>query len=81
MELGVIAPELFAPYALDRFDVTGKELAPDTRRALELTGGHPYATQELLYFLWRTPPAGRTIPPTLDGARGDAALRSTRTSA
>jgi uncharacterized protein len=52
-ELGVIPPELFASYALERFEATGKKLGPETcARALELTGGHPYATQELLYFLW-----------------------------
>ena len=26
----------------------------------ELTGGHPYATQEALYFLWEATPAGET---------------------
>jgi uncharacterized protein len=53
MELGVIPPDLFAPYALGRFKKTGRKLERDAcDRALELTGGHPYATQELLYFLW-----------------------------
>jgi len=77
MELGVIAPELFAPYALERFERTGRELAPDTcERALELTGGHPYATQELLYFLWEDTPAGEAATPaTLDRAL-EATLRS-----
>jgi uncharacterized protein len=76
-ELGVIAPELFAPYALDRFAQTGRELAPDTcERTLELTGGHPYATQELLYFLWEDTPAGEaTTPATIERAL-EATLRS-----
>ena len=53
IELDVIAPDLFAPYALAKFKETGKELDPATcESALALTGGHPYATQELLYFLW-----------------------------
>ena len=77
MELGVIAPELFAPYALDRFAQTGRELAPDTcERVLELTGGHPYSTQELLYFLWEDTPADEAATPaTLERAL-EATLRS-----
>ena len=76
-ELGVIPPDLFAPYALAKFKETGKELDPATcERAVELTGGHPYATQELLYFLWEeTVAAGGTSLPTLDGAL-EATLRS-----
>jgi hypothetical protein len=27
---------------------------------LEITGGHPYATQELCYFLWEETPEGET---------------------
>ena len=66
-ELGVIPPELFAPYALERFAETGKQLERDAcERALELTGGHPYATQELLYFLWEATPPGETAGPSDD---------------
>jgi uncharacterized protein len=73
-ELDVIPPDLFAPYALSKFDVTGKELTPDAcARALELTGGHPYATQELLYFLWEGTPAGEAA----DLSRIDGALEAT----
>jgi uncharacterized protein len=76
-ELDVIAPELFAPYALAKFDETGKKLRRDAcARALELTGGHPYATQELLYFLWeQTPPGGEADISSIDGAL-EATLRS-----
>ncbi|MGH2745538.1 MAG: AAA family ATPase [Thermoleophilaceae bacterium] len=76
-ELDVIPPDLFAPYALAKFDETGKQLSPDAcARALELTGGHPYATQELLYFLWEETPAGEAADiATIDGAL-DATLRS-----
>jgi uncharacterized protein len=76
-ELDVIRPDLFAPYALARFKETGKELDRATcGRALELTGGHPYATQELLYFLWEeTPPGEATDLSALDRAL-DATLRS-----
>jgi hypothetical protein len=53
MELGVIEPGPFIDYAIERFAGTGKALAPEVAAAaLEITGGHPYATQELLYFLW-----------------------------
>ena len=53
MELGVIAPEPFVTFALERFEATGRKLDEQTAaQAVALTGGHPYATQELLYFLW-----------------------------
>ena len=53
MELGVIAPEPFVTFALERFEATGRKLDEQTAaQAVSLTGGHPYATQELLYFLW-----------------------------
>ncbi len=77
MELDVIAPELFEPYAVEQFSKTGKSLTAEARgRALEITGGHPYATQELLYFLWEeTPQKGRADLPALDRAI-EATLRS-----
>ena len=66
MELDVIAPDLFAPYAIARFEETGKKLDPGVcERALELTGGHPYATQELLYFLWEETTLDRALDATL----------------
>jgi AAA+ ATPase superfamily predicted ATPase len=66
MELDVIPPELFAPYATTRFEETGKTLDPDEcERALELTGGHPYATQQLLYFLWELGSVERALDATL----------------
>ena len=76
-ELNVIPPDLFSPYALAKFKETGKKLRRDAcARALELTGGHPYATQELLYFLWeQTPPGGEADTSSIDAAL-DATLRS-----
>ncbi len=58
IELGLIAPERFAPFLSDRFRTTGKRLsATAAARLLAVTCGHPYATQELAYFVWqRTPP-------------------------
>jgi hypothetical protein len=65
-ELDVIAPELFMPYALAKFEQTGRELDPATcESALALTGGHPYATQELLYFLWEEGTLDRALDATL----------------
>jgi hypothetical protein len=61
MELGVIAPERFAPYIRERFEATGRRVSADAvERVLEVTHGHPYATQELCYFLWQRTGGRRT---------------------
>jgi hypothetical protein len=58
-ELGVIPRAEFEGYASRRFEQTGRELSADASAGvLELTGGHPYATQEAFYFLWEQTPAG-----------------------
>jgi len=60
VELGVIAPPLFRGYIEERFAATGKAVAAGVvDRLLDVTAGHPYATQELCYFLWEETPAGR----------------------
>jgi len=60
MELGVIDPPRFEGYLVDSFERTGKKIDAETVAAvLETTGGHPYATQELCYFLWEETPKGR----------------------
>ena len=79
MELGVIAPELFAGYIADQFEATGRRIKPDAvDRLLAITRGHPYATQELAYFLWQAtrprPAAGRGS--CRGGAGGRPALRA-----
>ncbi|MBA3375209.1 MAG: ATP-binding protein [Actinobacteria bacterium] len=59
MELGVIAPPLFRGYIGDQFETTGRRIhAAVVDRVLAATGGHPYATQELCYFLWEETPEG-----------------------
>jgi uncharacterized protein len=59
LELGPIDSELFTGFVLERFATTGQSIAPDAARLLvELTGGHPYATQELAYFAWEEAAAG-----------------------
>lgn len=61
VELGVIPPEHFAPFIARRFEETGVHIAQETTALiLEITRGHPYATQELCYFLWQRVPAGGT---------------------
>ena len=53
MELGPIPRDEFAGYVEERFASTGRAIAePAVGRILDLTGGHPYATQQLAYFVW-----------------------------
>jgi hypothetical protein len=61
IELGVIDPRPFGEYIERQFERTGKSVARAAVDAvLETTRGHPYATQELCYFLWQDTPAGAT---------------------
>jgi uncharacterized protein len=61
MELGVIEPAAFKPFITEGFRDSGRAIDEDVvDRALEMTGGHPYATQELCYFLWEETPEGET---------------------
>jgi hypothetical protein len=80
MELGPIAPDLFVAYAAGRFTQTGKALGHAAGEgALRITGGHPYATQELMYFLWEaTAAGGRAGEAELERAL-EATLRSEHT--
>jgi uncharacterized protein len=67
MELDVIPADAFSTFIRERFAATGRTLGPGVvERVLELTGGHPYATQELCYELWEATAA--------DGAAGNAQL-------
>lgn len=59
MELGVIRPDLFAPFIVDCFARTDRAIdASLVDRVFAVTKGHPYATQELGYFLWEEVPEG-----------------------
>jgi hypothetical protein len=61
IELGVIPPDVFAPFIRERFEGTGKRIAPAALQGLfEVTWGHPYATQELAYELWEVTQRGRS---------------------
>src|SRR3954452_13216253 len=60
LELAVIPPEPFGEFIARRFADTGRKVDPAVvGRALAITGGHPYATQELCYFLWEQTPGRR----------------------
>jgi uncharacterized protein len=64
VELGVIRPDLFAPFIAERFRSTGKRIDnAAVAGILEETAGHPYATQELCYFTWEAADPGETATP------------------
>jgi uncharacterized protein len=61
VELGPIEPAQFKPFIVDGFEAHGRRIQDAVAdRVLEITGGHPYATQELCYFLWAETGARRT---------------------
>jgi|SRR3984885_55009 len=65
IELGAIDPQPFGQYIERQFERTGKTITSAAIAAvLETTHGHPYATQELCYFLWQETPAGATATDT-----------------
>jgi hypothetical protein len=80
IELGPIDPVAFAPFLVDRFHATGKAIAPEAvAGVLGHTDGHPYATQQLCYFLWeRTADGEEASVDLLALALGDV-LRSEHT--
>jgi uncharacterized protein len=58
IELGPIPDGPFGEFITARFRKAGRGIRPEALAAvLETAGGHPYATQELCYFLWEV--AGR----------------------
>ncbi|MGH3040142.1 MAG: AAA family ATPase [Gaiellaceae bacterium] len=59
LEIGTIEPAAFARFLRGRFEETEKVIDDEAvNRVLEVTGGHPYGTQELAYFLWELVPTG-----------------------
>jgi hypothetical protein len=61
VELGMIGAEAFAPFVAERFRSSGRDVEGGAvSELLAVTGGHPYATQELAYFLWEQVSAGET---------------------
>ncbi len=59
LEIGMIPPAKFGPFLRDRFAASGKGITPDgLEHLLAVSGGHPYGTQELAYFVWELIPPG-----------------------
>jgi len=59
MEIGPIAVPLFAEFVKAQLDRTDRGVSDEAvDRLLGVTGGHPYATQELAYALWEEIPEG-----------------------
>ena len=59
LEIGPIPPAQFAGFLRERFAGSGKGIDPEAlARLLEASGGHPYGTQELAYFVWELVPPG-----------------------
>jgi hypothetical protein len=77
VELGPIESAPFAAFIEDRFRASGKDIAPAAVEALlRLTGGHPYATQELCYFLWQQTSGGEAASLDQLSRSLEAVLRS-----
>jgi hypothetical protein len=77
VELGLIAPGPFTDYIDARFRATRRGVAAETiDGVLERTRGHPYATQELCYFLWEETAPGATAASDDLEAAIEAVLRS-----
>src|SRR5919112_5820603 len=80
LELGVIPRGPFGTFIAERFGATNRRVeSAVVERVLSITGGHPYATQELCYFLWEQTPGRRTArEPELEAALAKV-LRSEHT--
>jgi uncharacterized protein len=64
LEIGIIPPARFGPFIGDRFAASGKGITLEgLERLLAISGGHPYGTQELAYFVWEliSPGADATV--------------------
>jgi hypothetical protein len=72
MELFTIEPDAFKPFIANGFRKHGRDIDDATiDRVVAITGGHPYATQELCYFLWAETAEGETAHAAhLDAAMG-----------
>jgi hypothetical protein len=59
LEIGMIPAAKFGPFLRDRFVGSGKGISGEAlEQLLEISGGHPYGTQELAYFVWELVQAG-----------------------
>ena len=77
VEIGAIDVEKFAVFIRQRFDATDRGLGDGVvEELLEITGGHPYATQELAYALWEEVPEGFSASSANLRSALDAVLRA-----
>jgi hypothetical protein len=77
VELGPIDAAPFATFIEGRFRASGREVDPEAVAALlRLTQGHPYATQEICYFLWQQTEVGEVASRLRLEQALDAVLRS-----
>jgi uncharacterized protein len=80
LELGPIPPGPFGDFIERRFVDTGRRIDPTVvAQILTITGGHPYATQELCYFLWEETPTRRAVTAERLDAAIERVLRSEHT--
>jgi hypothetical protein len=80
LELGPIPPGPFGDFIERRFVDTGRRIDPTVvAQILTITGGHPYATQVLCYFLWEETPTRRAATAERLDAAIERVLRSEHT--
>jgi hypothetical protein len=59
LEIGMIPRAKFATFIRELFTASGKAITDEALgRLLGASGGHPYGTQELAYFVWELVPPG-----------------------
>src|SRR4051812_24478649 len=77
VELGVIEPDQFRGFIVGGFAENRRKIAGDVvNRIFAMTGGHPYATQEICYFLWEQTPERATADTERFETALDKLLRS-----
>jgi hypothetical protein len=77
IKMGPIPTAPFAEHIAKRFRVDGRDVESGViAELLRRTGGHPYATQELCYFLWEGTAPGETASDTELALALAAVLRS-----
>jgi hypothetical protein len=69
IELSLIGPASFAPFIRERFAAAGRSISEAALdRLLTASRGHPYATQELAYFVWEAAGEGEASVATVERA-------------
>lgn len=77
VELGPISADAFRPFIEDAFARHDRAIEPGVvDRIVAICNGHPYATQELCYFVWAETPAGTTAGDAVFDAALAKLLRS-----